>query len=196
MFFSFIFLIELLCWLFGIGFKIVQCMVFYLLQYDCDVVVGFSQLFIKVLEIICYCVLCNIFIEQVVCEICQDSQCDYIQLCVVELFLDQVMIEQILIFKGFYFVFMGWFLLLDGIGLCDIYFEKFIICVIDGVVSEVVLVINFINEGEVIVYYISEMFKVCGLKVSCLVCGVLVGGELEYVDVGIIVCVMLDCCLI
>lgn len=39
------------------------------------------------------------------------------------------------------------------------------------------------------------MFKVCGLVVMCFVCGVLVGGEFEYVDVGIIVCVMFDCCM-
>lgn len=88
--------------------------------------------------------------------------------------------------------------MLDNIGLKEIYFECLLVCVIDfvlgGLCFEVIFVINFISEGEVIVYYIGEMLKVCGIKVMCLVCGVLVGGELEYVDVGIIVCVVLDWC--
>lgn len=52
---------------------------------------------------------------------------------------------------------------------------------------EVILVINYINEGEVMVYYILIMFRFKGVSVIRIVCGVFVGGELEYVDSGILV---------
>lgn len=59
-------------------------------------------------------------------------------------------------------------------------------------VEEVIFVSSFIVEGEVMVYVLVEVLCLCGIKVMCLVCGVLVGSELEYVDLGMIVYVLFD----
>lgn len=57
-------------------------------------------------------------------------------------------------FKGIYFVLMGYLLLIDGIGFGEIGLDELEICIVDGLLKEVILVINFMVEGEVIVYYI------------------------------------------
>lgn len=49
-------------------------------------------------------------------------------------------------------------------------------------IEEVILVINFNVEGEVMVMYILCLLKFLGIKVIRIVYGFLVGGDLEYVD--------------
>ncbi|MFT5962364.1 MAG: recombination protein RecR, partial [Burkholderiaceae bacterium] len=123
---------------------------------------------------------------------CLDPERDATLLCVVETPGDQLMIEQTLTYKGFYFVLMGRLSPLDGIGPKDIHLDRLILRAADGIVAEVVLATNFTNEGEATAHYISETMKARGLKVSRLARGVPVGGELEYVDAGTIARAMLD----
>lgn len=49
-------------------------------------------------------------------------------------------------------------------------------------VKEVIIVINVIIEGEVIVMYFLCLIKLAGIKVICLVYGLFVGFDIEYVD--------------
>lgn len=51
---------------------------------------------------------------------------------------------------------MGYLLLLDGIGLDDIGFDCLEQCLVEEKIIEVIFVINFMVEGEVIVNYIVE----------------------------------------
>lgn len=51
-------------------------------------------------------------------------------------------------------MFKGYLLLFDGLGLEVIGIFELEVWIRDGVFSEVIFVINFIVEGEVIVYYI------------------------------------------
>lgn len=77
---------------------------------------------------------------------------------------------------------MGYLLLLDGIGLDDIGFDCLEQWLVLEKISELIFVINLMVEGEVIVNYIVELCVEVGVEVSCIVYGVLVGGELEMVD--------------
>lgn len=45
-----------------------------------------------------------------------------------------------------------------------------------------IFVINFNIEGEVMVMYILRFLKLFGIKFFCIVYGLFVGGDLEYVD--------------
>ena len=185
-------LIEAFRHLPGIGPKSAQRMAYHLLQHDRDGAQQLSVALANAISSVRHCERCNTFTESEVCEMCSDQERDASLLCITETPADQMMIEQTLTFKGYYFVLMGSLSPLDGIGPKEIHFDKLIKRATDGIVKEVVLATSFNNEGEAPAHYISEMLKVRGIRVSRLARGVPVGAELEYVDVGTIARAFLD----
>ena len=185
-------LIEAFRHLPGIGPKSAQRMAYHLLQNDRDGAQQLSVALANAISSVRHCERCNTFTESEVCEMCSDQERDASLLCITETPADQMMIEQTLTFKGYYFVLMGSLSPLDGIGPKEIHFDKLIKRATDGIVKEVVLATSFNNEGEATAHYISEMLKVRGIRVSRLARGVPVGAELEYVDVGTIARAFLD----
>jgi len=185
-------LIDALRRLPGVGPKSAQRIAYHMLQHDRVGAELLGQSFCRAVETIRHCARCNTFTEGEVCEMCADESRDATLLCVAETPADQLMIEQTLAFKGYYFVLMGRLSPLDGIGPKEIHLEKLIARASDGIVTEVVLATNFTNEGEATAHYISEMLKVRGVRVSRLARGVPVGAELEHVDAGTIARALLD----
>ncbi|WP_005878036.1 recombination mediator RecR [Oxalobacter paraformigenes] len=185
-------LIQALRHLPGIGPKSAQRIAYHMLQHDRDGAAKLSLALSDAIANIRHCARCNTFSEEEICEMCRDNERDASLLCVTETPADQIMIEQTLTFKGYYFVLMGSLSPLDGIGPKEICFDKLIRRATDGVVQEVVLATSFNNEGEATAHYISEMLKARGLRVSRLARGVPVGAELEYVDIGTIARAFLD----
>ncbi len=185
-------LIEAFRHLPGIGPKSAQRMAYHLLQHDRDGAQQLSAALANAISSVRHCERCNTFTESELCEMCGDQERDASLLCITETPADQMMIEQTLTFKGYYFVLMGSLSPLDGIGPKEIHFDKLIKRATDGIVKEVVLATSFNNEGEATAHYISEMLKARGIRVSRLARGVPVGAELEYVDVGTIARAFLD----
>ena len=163
-----------------------------MLQHDRDGAAQLSNALSEAIANIKHCARCNTFSEDEICEMCRDDERDASLLCVTETPADQMMIEQTMTFRGYYFVLMGSLSPLDGIGPKEICFDKLIKRATDGIVKEVVLATSFNNEGEATAHYIGEMLKARGLRVSRLARGVPVGAELEYVDVGTIARAFLD----
>ena len=176
----------------GIGPKSAQRIAYHMLQHDRNGAQLLGQALCHAVENIRHCARCNTFTEDDVCPMCLDQRRDATLLCVAETPADQLMIEQTLAFKGYYFVLMGRLSPLDGIGPKEIHLEKLIARAGDGIVTEVVLATNFTNEGEATAHYISEMLKARGIRVSRLARGVPVGAELEHVDAGTIARAMRD----
>ncbi len=185
-------LVQALRHLPGIGPKSAQRIAYHLLQHDRDGALELSKALSDAANRVRHCVRCNTFTEDEICEMCRDPERDASLLCVTETPADQMMIEQTLTFRGYYFVLMGSLSPLDGIGPKEIRFDKLIERATDGVVKEVILATSFNNEGEATAHYIGEMLKARGLRVSRLARGVPVGAELEYVDVGTIARAFLD----
>lgn len=92
-----------------------------------------------------------------------------------------------------YYVFYGVFLLMEGIGLEDINIVFLIKWLYDDEVKEVIIVINVIIEGEVMVMYLLWFIKLVGIIVICLVYGLFVGSDIEYVDEIILLKVVEGC---
>ena len=185
-------LVQALRHLPGIGPKSAQRIAYHLLQHDRDGALELSKALSDAASCVRHCVRCNTFTEDDICDMCRDAERDASLLCVTETPADQMMIEQTLTFRGYYFVLMGSLSPLDGIGPKEIRFDKLIERATDGVVKEVILATSFNNEGEATAHYIGEMLKARGLRVSRLARGVPVGAELEYVDVGTIARAFLD----
>ena len=185
-------LIQALRRLPGIGPKSAQRIAYHMLQHDRDGAMQLSEALSTAIATVRHCSRCNTFTESEICETCCDEERDATLLCVTETPADQMMIEQTLTFRGYYFVLMGSLSPLDGIGPREIRFDKLIERATDGIVKEVILATSFNNEGEATAHYISEMLKARGLHVSRLARGVPVGAELEYVDIGTIARAFLD----
>ncbi len=185
-------LIDALRRLPGIGPKSAQRMAYHLLQHDREGASQLSESLSRAITNVRHCARCNTFTEEEICEMCRSPERDASLLCVTETPADQMMIEQTMAFKGYYFVLMGSLSPLNGVGPKEICFDKLIRRAMDGNVKEVVLATSFNNEGEATAHYIGEMLKARGIRVSRLARGVPVGAELEYVDVGTIARAFLD----
>jgi recombination protein RecR len=101
---------------------------------------------------------------------------------VVESPADVIAVEQSGSYRGLYFVLMGHLSPIDGIGPEEIGLDMLRSRIRDTGVREVILATNPTVEGEATAYYLSELVRGEGVRISRIAHGVPLGGELEYVD--------------
>lgn len=166
----------------GVGPKSAQRMAYHLLQHDRAGAERLWRSLARSLESLRHCSRCNNFTEADICERCLSGKRDPSQLCVVEMPVDLLTMEQTHAYQGMYYVLMGRLSPLDGVGPRELGFERLLARAGDGVVREVILATNLTNEGEATAHYLSELLHARGLRVSRIARGVPVGGELEFVD--------------
>ena len=171
-------LVEALRCLPGVGPKSAQRMSYHLLQHDPK---G-AQAIAGALAHLRHCARCNNFTEAEICERCLSPKRNASLLCVVEMPVDLLSLEQTHAYSGLYYVLMGRLAPLDGIGPRELAFDRLLARADDGLVKEVILATNFTNEGEATAHYLSERLQAQGVKVTRIARGVPVGGELEYTD--------------
>ncbi len=179
-------LIEALRCLPGVGPKSAQRMAYHLLQRERPGALRLAGALSAALQQIVHCQRCNTFTEAEVCERCASSKRDPSLLCVVEMPVDLNMMEQTHAYNGLYYVLMGRFSPLDGIGPKELKLDRLLERCADGLVREVIMATNFTNEGEATAHYLSELLHARGLRVSRIARGLPVGGELEFTDAGTI----------
>ncbi len=185
-------LIEALRCLPGVGPKSAQRMAYHLLQRDQKGAQRLGLALQQAVQLLRHCDRCNAFSEDAVCTRCASARRDASQLCVVEMPADLNTMEQTHAFSGMYYVLMGHLSPLDGIGPKELQLDRLLARATDGVVAEVILATNFTNEGEATAYYLGEMLRARGLKVSRIARGVPVGGELEHTDAGTLVQALIE----
>lgn len=168
----------------GIGPKSAQRMAYHLLQNNQVGAIKLVQAIEKALATLVHCKSCHTLCETDLCEICSDTQRLQQLLCIVEMPMDMLRIEQTLAYEGLYFVLMGRISPLDGLGPNDIHIQQLLNRASDGIVNEVVIATNFTIEGEATAHYIAEMLRARGIAVSRIARGLPVGGELEHIDPG------------
>ena len=113
---------------------------------------------------------------------CADKRRDATTICVVESPADVIAVEQSGSYRGLYFVLMGHLSPIDGIGPEDIGLDILRERIQQDGVSELILATNPTVEGEATAFYLSEMVRGEGVRISRIAHGVPLGGELEYVD--------------
>jgi len=177
--------IESLRGLPGVGPKTAQRMAFQLLTRGRESGKQLAKMLNRALEGIAHCQSCRTFCELELCEVCASPQRDPSVLCIVENPIDMLVIEQVSLFKGFYFVLMGHLSPLDGIGPDKLGMNELSQRLAEAKISEVILATNPTVEGEATAHYISDLIKKYpGIKVTRIAHGVPLGGELEYIDGG------------
>lgn len=176
----------------GVGVKSASRMAFHLLQHDREGAQLLARALQQAAGQVRHCERCNTFTEMPVCNVCLDVRRDPTKLCVVETPADQAALERTNAFRGYYFVLMGKFSPLDGIGPKDLGLQKLFERALDGTVAEVILATNFTAEGEATAHVIGDALRQRGLTVTRLARGVPAGSELEYVDLGTIAHALVD----
>ncbi len=175
-------LVEGLRCLPGVGRKTAQRMALQLLERDREGGVHLSRVLSEAMEGVSHCPRCRNFTEQELCSLCSDTRRDGATICVVESPADVVAVEQSGSFRGQYFVLMGHLSPIDGIGPEDIGLDILQQRIEQDGVTELILATNPTVEGEATAYYLSELVRGEGIRISRIAHGVPLGGELEYVD--------------
>jgi recombination protein RecR len=177
-------LIDALHALPGIGPKTAQRLAFKLLQDERGVARELSVAMDLALASVGRCKRCRMLAEGELCPLCDSTNRDDSQLCVVESPADVIAVENSGAYRGRYFVLMGHLSPLDGIGPAELGLHELALLLAEGNVREVILATNSTVEGEATAHVISEMAHTRGLAVTRIAQGVPMGGELEYVDGG------------
>lgn len=177
-------LIEALRRLPGVGPKSAQRMAFHLLDRDRDGAVYLATTLAEALSGIDRCPSCRMFREDEACRYCSDTRSAAGQLCVVEGPADLLAIENAAGYRGRYFVLMGRLSPLDGLGPKELGLDVLGEQLAGGAVQELIIAINPSVDGEATAYYLAELARAHGVRVTRIAHGVPMGGELEYVDGG------------
>ncbi|MEL0660683.1 recombination mediator RecR [Psychromonas arctica] len=167
----------------SVGPKSAQRMVYHLLDKNRNGALKLSDVLARAVTEIGHCQQCRTFTEEDLCPICNNQKRnDNGIICIVEMPVDVVAIEQTALFSGTYFVLMGHLSPLDGIGPEQLGLNLLEKQMQKGNINEVILATNPTVEGEATAYYIAEMARKFKIQVSRIAHGVPVGGELEFVD--------------
>ncbi|MCG6201314.1 recombination mediator RecR [Psychromonas antarctica] len=167
----------------SVGPKSAQRMVYHLLDKNRQGALTLSRLLERGVNEIGHCQQCRTFTEDDLCSICKNEKRNGSgMICVVEMPVDVLAIEQTALFSGTYFVLMGHLSPLDGVGPAQLGLPLLEQQISSGNISEIILATNPTVEGEATAYYIASMAKKHAIQVTRIAHGVPVGGELEYVD--------------
>ena len=168
----------------GVGPKSAQRMAFHLLDRDREGAAFLGKTLGEALDGIGRCKTCRMFCEDDSCNYCTPKRREAGQICVVEGPADLMAIEASTSYRGRYFVLMGRLSPLDGIGPQELGLDLLQQQLASGETKELIIATNPTVEGEATAYYLAEMARGQGVKVTRIAHGVPMGGELEYVDGG------------
>ncbi len=170
----------------GVGPKSAQRIAFHLLERNREGGKQLASVLTQSLTHIDRCIACRTFSEHTYCQLCQQKNRDTHQLCIVENPVDMLAIEQTTVFRGYYFVLMGYLSPVDGIGPEELGLDQLLQRIQNDDIREIILATNPTVEGEATAYYIANLVKPYQVKTTRIAHGVPLGGELEFIDSGTI----------
>ncbi|HET6567222.1 MAG TPA: recombination mediator RecR [Rhodothermales bacterium] len=188
-----------------VGRKTAQRLAAFVLKMPREEVVELAKALVAVKDRVKYCTVCHNVTDTDVCPVCNSSRRDRSVVCVVEEPTDVMALERTGEYHGVYHVLGGVISPLDGIGPEDLHIRELVARVTapqeavpaggDGHVAEqaadyadrppvreVILAMNPNVEGDTTAFYISQLLKPFGVKVTRIARGLPIGGDLEYAD--------------
>ena len=188
-------LVEHLTKLPTIGRKTAYRLAAYILKMPREEVVGLAKSLVAVKDQVKYCRICYNVSDGDLCNICASPKRDRSLICVVEESNDVMALERTNEFTGVYHVLGGVISPLDGIGPEDLHVRELVARVqpVDGEaqvedsaestsIKEIILAMNPNVEGDTTAYYLSQLLKPFGIRISRIARGLPIGGDLEYAD--------------
>jgi recombination protein RecR len=199
-------LVEQLTKLPTIGRKTAQRLAAFVLKMPREDVVEIAKALVAVKDRVKHCAVCHNVTDTEICPVCASARRDHSLVCVVEEPTDVMALERTGEYDGVYHVLGGVISPLDGIGPEDLRIRELVTRITtpqhepaaegDGHVAEeagvygserppvreVILAMNPNVEGDTTAYYISQLLKPFGVKVTRIARGLPIGGDLEYAD--------------
>lgn len=186
-------LVEQLSKLPTIGRKTAQRLAAYVLKMSREDVVQIAEALVAVKDRVRFCSVCFNVTDHEPCAICRSPKRDHSVICVVEETSDVSALERTNEFRGVYHVLGGAISPLDGIGPEDLRVRELVERAQEFSVSppaddgpravlEVILAMNPNVEGDTTAYYLSQLLRPLGVKVTRIARGLPIGGDLEYAD--------------
>lgn len=172
----------------GIGRKSAYKLALHLLRQGHEATENFINALKEMNDKIIYCEKCHTISDTKLCPICADKTRDERTICVVESVREQLLIEEIGVFRGTYHVLGGLISPVNGISPSQLQIESLVERVRDLAASgevEVILALSPNVEGDTTAFYIYRKFSdliSSGVKITTLAQGIPVGDELEYAD--------------
>lgn len=191
-----------------IGRKTAQRLAAFVLKMPREEVVELAKALVAVKDRVKHCSVCFNVTDTDPCPICRSPKRDHGLLCVVEEPNDVMALERTNEYHGVYHVLGGVISPLDGVGPDDLRIRELVARVDpaftqmstagDGAavaeleaaygeggrppVREVILAMNPNVEGDTTAYYISQLLKPHGVRLTRIARGLPIGGDLEYAD--------------
>jgi len=188
-------LVEQLMRLPTVGRKTAQRLAAYILKMPREEVEALAQALLAVKERVRQCAICFNVTDEEVCAICRSPRRDHATICVVEEPSDVLALERTGEYRGVYHVLGGVISPLDGIGPDDLRIRELVARVAptngdperaalypEGRIPEVILALNPNVEGDTTAYYLAQLLKPLGVRVTRIARGLPIGGDLEYAD--------------
>jgi recombination protein RecR len=166
----------------GIGPKSAQRLAYYLLRAPEEQAKQLAEALISLKQKTTLCSVCLNVTDSDPCFICDNTERDQSQICVVEQPQDILAIEHTKTFKGLYHVLHGAISPTEGIGASDVKIKELMERLEGGSVNEVILATNPNLEGEQTAMYLNKLISPLGIRVTRLARGLPFGSELEYAD--------------
>ncbi len=166
----------------GIGKRSAMRIAFYLLQLPESEVSELAESLIALHEKLHPCSVCGFVTDKDPCGICGDESRDKGLLCVVEDSQDVISIENAGVYEGLYHVLGGALSPYSGVGPERLRIKELLDRVKSGNFREIIIATNPKIEGDMTFYYLVDVLKPLGIKVTRLAYGLPVGGDIEYAD--------------
>lgn len=167
----------------GIGKKTAQRLAYFVLSREPGYAEELSLTIKELRQNLRWCERCYNLSETDLCSICQQTNRDGSQLCVVEDAANVSVIERSGGYRGNYHVLQGVLSPVNGIGPDELRISELLKRLDEDPVGELILATNPTVEGEATAMYIAGVVEDReGLKVSRIGTGVPIGGSLDYVD--------------
>lgn len=164
----------------GVGYKTAQRYAYGILNMKEGEVNEFAVAMLDAKKKIKFCAECGNFSESEVCESCQKGNAETI--CVVAEPKDAVIIEKLKNFNGAIHVLHGCINPLEHKSPEDIKIKELVARVKKHGTKEVIMATNPDVPGDTTAYYIAEILKPFGVKVTRIAQGISMGSDIEYAD--------------
>ena len=180
-----------------IGRKTARRLVAYILKMPREEVAEMAKALVAVKDRVKSCRICFNVSDEELCGICKSDRRDKSIICVVEESNDVMALERTNEFRGVYHVLGGVISPLDGVGPEDLRVRELVERVntptedpsADSMpveepksISEIILALNPNVEGDTTAYYLTQLLKPFGIRITRIARGLPIGGDLEYAD--------------
>ncbi len=166
----------------GIGKRTALRLMLHLLKQPSEQSERLAQSLVKMRTELIFCESCHNISDQVLCDICNNTNRDHQTICVVEDIRDVMALENTQSFQGVYHVLGGKISPMDGIGPSQLKISSLIDKVKDGKVKEIIFALSSTMEGDTTNFYIFKQIKEFNIITSTIARGISVGDELQYAD--------------